>query len=220
MNVTQHNLLHWAGVLYLMRPLSALSLDSPSVWWLAVHAVIDYFAWFNLPPLFPRPAPLNLADSGKQWQLYQAAQRTLAADRRQRETERTDGGMKAGATEMQRESKCRETRGAPCLCANALGIWLHLQHGFNFVNQYEAGKNVDVKIHEAKVSLKTGSLRGDLVRCLCLSTSDLGQVVLSGRQGWVGQRNNICYCSVALIRLINILHVSPAASDCVPSRLG
>lgn len=138
---------------------------------------------------------------------------------RERRRGRT-GGMKAGETGMQRESKRRETYGAPCLCANALGISPHLQHGFNFVNQYKAGKNVDVKIHEAKASLKSGSLRGDLVHCLCLSTSDLGQVVLSGRQGWAGQRNNICYCSVALIRLINILHVSPAATDCVPSGLG
>lgn len=89
-----------------------------------------------------------------------------------------------------------------------------------WVNQYYVLQNVNVEIHEPKVSLKSSRLRGDLVHCMCLSTSDSGQVVLSGRQGWAGQRNNICYCSVALIRLINILHVSPAASDCVPSGLG
>ena len=81
-------------------------------------------------------------------------------------------------------------------------------------------KKVSVKICGDKTSLKTTSLRGDLVPCLCSSTSDSSQVVLSGCQGRVGQRNNICYCAHALIRLINILHVSPAVSDCVPSGLG
>lgn len=40
---------------------------------------------------------------------------------------------------------------------------------------------------------------------------------LSGSKGWVCQRNSVRCCSVALIKLINILHVSPAASDCAAS---
>lgn len=77
-----------------------------------------------------------------------------------------------------------------------------------------------MKIHNVSLEKKRNGLTGDLVHWMCWSFSDSGQVVLSGCQGWAGQRNTICYCSVALIGLINILHVSPAVSYCVPSGPG
>lgn len=62
----------------------------------------------------------------------------------------------------------------------------------HLLNQFSVVRHVNVKMREARTSLKTTSLGGDLVHCMCLSIGDLGQVVLSGRQGRVGQRNNIC----------------------------
>ena len=111
----QYNPLLCGGVSILSdETIRCCESGSLSVWLLTRHAGIDYLPWFNLPPLFPCPAPLNLTDSEKQWQLYQPAQHTPAAERVKRKEgtqneSRRDKDRNARRGQMKKEHVCVQT---------------------------------------------------------------------------------------------------------------